>query len=202
MRRTLREAARRDGEVLHILKAQRVTRARKLLLLIDVSGSMTTATEPMLRLAHAVMQGAPRAEVFTLGTRLTRITSALAPNAATQALLRAAALIGDIDGGTRLGAAMQAFLDVPRYAAFARGAVVVVISDGLERESPEILVDAVRRLSRLAWCVDWLSPLASDPAFRPETQAMRALLPYLSSLGDGSDQASVAEHILNRAKAA
>ena len=202
VRRTLREAARREGDVLKILKMRRVIRARKLLLLIDVSGSMATSTEGMLRLAHAVVQGAPRAEVFTLGTRLTRITAALAPVASAQALSRAAAVIGDIDGGTRLGAAVQAFLDVPRYGAFARGAAVAIVSDGLERESPEILVDAVRRLSRLAWRVDWLSPLAADPEFRPETQAMAAVMPYLSSIGVGSDELTVAEHILNMAKAA
>lgn len=202
MRRTLREAAQYDGDVVRIRKSRRVMQSRKLLLLIDVSGSMATGTEPVLRLAHAVVQGAPRAEVFTLGTRLTRITTALAPAAADQALDRTAAVIGDIDGGTRLGAAIQAFLGVPRYNAFVRSSAVVIVSDGLERESPDALVDAVRRISRLAWRVDWLSPLASDPQFRPETQAMLAVMPYLSSIGNGSDQAAVAEHILNLAKAA
>ena len=202
IRRTLREAAKFDGEVLRIRQTDRKQRARKVLLLVDVSGSMETGTEPTLRLAHALVQSAERAEVFTLGTRLTRVTQALQPTDRAQALARSSALIADIDGGTRLGAALEAFLAIPRYSAFARGAAVVVISDGLEREAPEALIAATDRLSRLAWRLDWLSPLAADPNYRPETAAMTHIAAQVTSLGDGSNIEGVANHILNLARAA
>jgi len=202
MRRTLRDAARHEGDVLRLRRTERKRRQRKVLLLIDVSGSMEQATEPTLRLAHALVQGADRAEVFTLGTRLTRVTAALHPTDRAQALARAASLIADVDGGTRLGAALEAFLNIPRFATLARGAAVVVVSDGLERDAPDALVAAVGRLSRMAWRFDWLSPLAADPAYRPETAAMAAIAPMTTTLGDGSDLSAIADHILNLARAA
>jgi uncharacterized protein with von Willebrand factor type A (vWA) domain len=202
MRRTLREAARRDGDVQRLFETRRKTRQRRVLLLIDVSGSMKERSGAMLRLAHAVLQAADRAEVFTLGTRLTRITAALRPADAGLALARASAAIADFDGGTRIGEALRAFLAVPRYAGFARGAAVIVLSDGLERGAPAALVDATTRLSRLAWAVDWLTPLAADPAYVPATEGLRAILPVLDHLGDGSDTRAVADHILGMARTA
>ncbi len=197
IRRTLRQAARYEGEVLRLCQSSRKQRQRKLLLLIDVSGSMEEQTESALRLAHAVVQIAERAEVFTLGTRLTRLTPALQPSDRAQALSRAAALVADIDGGTRLGAALDAFLRIPRFVGFARGAAVVVLSDGLERDAPDMLIAATKKLERLAWRLDWLTPLANDPAYRPETQAMAHIAQHVAHLGDGSNLAAVADHILN-----
>ena len=202
MRRTLRDAARYDGEVIRLRETKRAQRPRKILLLIDVSGSMEEATEPTLRLAHALVQNAGRAEVFTLGTRLTRITPALTPSDRAQALARASALIADVDGGTRLGAALDAFLHIPRFSAFARGAAVVVVSDGLERDEPHLLINAAEKLSRLAWRFDWLTPLAADESYRPETAAMAAVAPMTTSLADGSNVAAISDHILNLARAA
>lgn len=202
MRRTLREAAKRDGEVLRLLQTKRKTRQRKVVVLIDVSGSMQDRSEDMLRLAHAVMQMADRAEVFTLGTRLTRVTQALKPTNRGQALARASAAIADFDGGTRIGDALAAFLAVPRYAGFARGAAVVVLSDGLERGDPGVMIDAVRRLSRSAWRLDWLTPLAADPEYAPRTEGLAAVLPMLDHLGDGNSIAAVSDHILTMARRA
>ncbi|MFC4667223.1 VWA domain-containing protein [Seohaeicola nanhaiensis] len=202
LRRTLREAAKRGGDVRDLFHAQRKTRQRRILLLIDVSGSMKERTEPMLRLAHAVVQAADRAEVFTLGTRLTRITAPLRPSDAAQALERAGAAIADIDGGTRIGDALQAFLNVPRFSAFARGAAVVVLSDGLERGTPDAMVDAVAKLKRRAWRLDWLSPLAADPDYRPATEGLKAILPFLDHLGDGASTDAVIDHILTMARRA
>lgn len=201
LRRTLREAAKRDGEVFRLFETRRKTRQRRVLLLIDVSGSMQDRSAAALRLAHTLVQAADRAEVFTLGTRLTRVTPALAPADRHRALARAAALVADIDGGTRLGDALAAFLAVPRFAGMARGAAVIVLSDGLERSGPEALIDAVGRLRRIAWRLDWLTPLAADPGFRPETAALRAIAPLLDTLGDGSSTVRVTEHILNLARA-
>jgi uncharacterized protein with von Willebrand factor type A (vWA) domain len=124
---------------------------------------MKDHTDGALRFAHALAQAAEHFEAFTLGTRLTRITPALAIADREQSLERVSALVADIDGGTRIGDALQAFLNVPRYSGAARGAAVVVLSDGLERGDANTLLDAVRRLSRLAWRLDWLTPLAADP---------------------------------------
>ncbi|MEM7743964.1 MAG: VWA domain-containing protein [Pseudomonadota bacterium] len=194
MRRALREAARRDGEVLTLPHRRRRWRQRRIALLIDVSGSMADRTEGALRLAHALARVAERLEVFTLGTRLTRVTPALRLQNPARALERASALIADIDGGTRIGEALTAFLSVPRYVGFTRGAAVVVLSDGLERGEPSTLIAATRRLTRLAWRLDWLSPIA--PEGTPQTEAMTALLPHLDHLGDGATTRAICDHLL------
>lgn len=202
MRRMLREAVRRDGEVMRLFETRRKTRQRRILLLIDVSGSMKARTEGAMRFAHTLAQAAERAEVFTLGTRLTRVTPALGVPDRALALARAAGAVADFDGGTRIGDALGAYLNVPRYAGFARGAAIVVLSDGLERGAPDAMIDAVRRLSRLAWRLDWLTPLAADPFYLPQTPAMAGILPWLDALGDGDGAAAVAAHVLNLARAA
>ncbi|TJW57929.1 MAG: VWA domain-containing protein, partial [Mesorhizobium sp.] len=147
LRRSLSEIVSADGDIPSPLLRRRQAVPRKLLLLIDVSGSMKLHTADYLKLAHAAVQGADRAEVFTIGTRLTRITSALRIRDRGQALARAAALVDDWDGGTRMGPTLLAFLSVPRFSAFARGACVVVLSDGLERGSHAELEIAMRRFS-------------------------------------------------------
>jgi uncharacterized protein len=200
--RAMRQMLRRDGEVVHLPTRTRPQRPRPLLLLIDVSGSMKAQTEGALRLAHAIVHAAPRAEVYTLGTRLTRVTRALALRDPAQALARAAGLVADWDGGTRLGEALGAFLSVPRFAATARGAFAIVLSDGLERGGPEALVSGVARLRGLARHILWLNPLAADPGFRPETAAMRAVLPFLDALRDGASPEAMAREILAFGRAA
>ncbi|HEV7339268.1 MAG TPA: VWA domain-containing protein [Bosea sp. (in: a-proteobacteria)] len=195
--RSLRDAIRHDGEVMSLKKLRRVTRARPMLLLIDVSGSMKQRSDANIALAHTVVQSVPHAEVFTFGTRLTRLTKALRRKRREQALADAAGLVADWDGGTRIGDALLAFLAVPRFAAYARGAVVVVLSDGLERGDPAALVTAVARLSQRAHRIDWLTPLAADPAYKPETEALRLIAPQLASLGNGASTARICRHILS-----
>jgi len=202
MRKALREAVRRDGELIDLPRLRRRTRQRRILLLIDISGSMKPQTERALRLAHALTRAAERVETFTFGTRLTRVTRALRLRDRDQALANAAALAPDWDGGTRIGDALAAFLAVPRFAGFARGALVVVLSDGLERGDPAGMIDAVTRLSRLAWAVHWLTPLAADPGYAPRTTALEAVLPHLDHLGDGSSTERIAAHLLDAARAA
>ena len=202
MRRTLREAARREGDVLRLFETKRKQRQRRVLLLIYVSGSMKDRTEAMLRLAHAVVQAADRAEVFTLGTRLTRITESLRPADRSAALARASEAIADFDGGTRIGEALAAYLAVPRFAGFARGAAIVVLSDGLERGTPAALIDAASRLSRMAWRFDWLTPLAADPEYTPATEGLSAILPLIDHLGSAANTTDITDHILTMARAA
>src|SRR6267154_865713 len=186
LRRTLRESVRNDGEVMRLGRLKRRPRPRKMLLLIDVSGSMKTRSEDNLRLAHTLLQATPNVEVFTFGTRLTRVTRALRLKRREQALAAAAHLVSDWDGGTRIGDALQAFLAVPRFGGYARGAAVVILSDGLERGDLSALRDAVAKLSRRAWRLSWLTPLAVGPRFKPETAALRSILPFLDYLGDAS----------------
>ncbi len=195
-RRALRQMVRRDGELLRLPRQARRQRPRRVLLLVDVSGSMKASTEGALRLAHALVHGGDRVEVCTLGTRLTRVTRALRQRDVDRALAQAAGLVADWDGGTRLGEALAVFLSVPRFAAFARGALTVVVSDGLEQGGPEALVAAMVRLRRLTWRILWLTPLAADPTFRPETAALRAVLPMIDQLGDGSGPQAAASEIL------
>lgn len=195
--RSLRDAIRHDGEIINLKKLRRVTRPRPILLLIDVSGSMKQRSDANLALAHTIVQSAPTVEVFTFGTRLTRVTKALRRKRREQALTDAAGLVADWDGGTRIGDALLAFLAVPRFASYARGAVVVVLSDGLERGDPAALVTAVTRLSQRAFRIDWLTPLAADPAYRPETEALRLITPRLASLGNGASTARICRHILS-----
>ncbi|MEP2532099.1 VWA domain-containing protein [Shimia sp.] len=202
MRQTLREAVRRDGEVFTLPKTRRKTRQRRIVLLVDVSGSMKDRTETSLRFAHALAQSADRFEVFTLGTRLTRVTSSLKVSDAVDALARTGSLVADFDGGTRIGDALAAFLNVPRFAGFARGAAVIVLSDGLERGDPAVMISTVQRMSRLAWRLDWLTPLAGDAAYAPRTEALQAVLPWLDSLSDGSRTSAIATHVLNLARVA
>ncbi len=200
--RAFREMLRRDGEISHLPTRRRITRQRRVLMLIDVSGSMKAGTDGAFRVAHALVRGGDRVEVFTLGTRLTRVTRALRHPNREQALALAAGLVADWDGGTRLGEALAVFLSVPRFASFARGALAVMLSDGLERGGPEALISAMSRLDGLAWSTLWLSPLAADPAYRPETGAMRAILPVIDRLGDGAAPVAIAREILRFSKGA
>lgn len=200
LRQALREAVKRDGEILNLPRLRRKLTQRRILLLIDVSGSMKIATDGFLRLAHSLGRAADRLEVFTLGTRLTRITSAIRRRQRDQALAIASAMVSDWDGGTRLGDALQAFLAVPRYAGFARGALVVVLSDGLERGDHHAMTDAVDKLSRLTWRLDWLTPDAGERNFAPQTAALQSILPHVDHLGDGSSVQAVAHRLLTNAR--
>ena len=202
LRRSLREIVSADGDVPWPLLRRRQTVPRKLLILIDVSGSMRLHTSDYLKLAHAAVQGADRAEIFTFGTRLTRITTALRVRDRGQALARAAAQVDDWDGGTRMGPTLLAFLSVPRFSAFARGAAVVILSDALERGDHAELETAMRRLSARAFRLSLATPLAGDPRFRPATVALTAILPVLDDLIDGSSLKGLTDFILSLARPA
>jgi uncharacterized protein len=202
LRRTLRDTVRNDGEMLRLSRLKRRARLRKILLLIDVSGSMKQRTEENMKLAHALIQAAANVEVFTFGTRLTRVTRALRLKRREQALNAAAQLVSDWDGGTRIGDALQAFLAVPRFSSYARGAAVVVVSDGLERGDPATLRDAVARLSRQAWRLSWLTPLATGPTFTPQTTALVAIARFVDDLVDGGSSVAMVSHLLSLGRSA
>ncbi|MGX5839172.1 vWA domain-containing protein [Mesorhizobium sp. ArgA1] len=202
LRRSLSEIVSADGDIPSPQLRRRQTVPRKLLMLIDISGSMKLHTADYLKLAHSVVQGADRAEIFTFGTRLTSITSALRIRDRDQALARAAAQVDDWDGGTRMGPTLLAFLSVPRFSAFARGAAIVILSDALERGDHGALVTAMRRLSARAFRLSLATPLAGDPRFHPETAALKGILPDLDDLIDGSSLRSLTDFILSLARPA
>ncbi|HTN97326.1 MAG TPA: VWA domain-containing protein [Nordella sp.] len=196
LRRSLRRIVAHDGDILVLMRSRRKTAIRPIVLLIDISGSMKTHTADYLSYAQALTGIAGKVETFTFGTRLTRITPALRQRPRHRALASAAALVGDWDGGTRIGPTLKAFLANPRYAALLRGAVVLVLSDGLERGDHAPMRDAVARISRRAWFLAWLTPLAADPRFRPETAALKDILLYIDRLGSGGSISSLVDHTL------
>jgi uncharacterized protein with von Willebrand factor type A (vWA) domain len=197
LRRTLRDSVRNDGEFLKLSRLKRRPKPRKILLLIDVSGSMKQRTDENLALAHVLTQAAPRVETFTFGTRLTRVTRALRLKRREQALRAAAQVVSDWDGGTRIGDALQAFLAVPRFAGYANGAAIVAISDGLERGDVAAMRDAAAKLSRRAWSFDWLTPLATSRAFTPQTAGLLAIRPFVDEMVAGGSSAAIVAHILS-----
>lgn len=197
LRRALKQALKRDGEVIDLPVRRRRTRLRRILLLMDVSGSMREQIDATFRFAHTLTQVADRVETFTFGTRLTRVTHSLRIKNRDQALDATGAAVADFDGGTRIGDALEVFLAVPRFAGYARGAAVLVLSDGLERGSPDKLVQSVQKLSRLTWRLDWLTPLASGPGYEPRTEALVACLPFLNSLVPGDRVESLCQHVLS-----
>jgi len=198
LRQTLKKAVKHDGELIDLTLRRRKKRQRRILLLIDVSGSMKERSAATLQFAHSLLRVADNAEVFTLGTRLTRITSALKIDNKNLALQSVSQLVADFDGGTRIGDAIHAFLSVPKFKGFARGAAAVIVSDGLERGDPK----AMHELSRIAWRISWLTPLAEDPEYSAETDAMKQILPYLYELGNGHSIESMCGHALNMARPA
>jgi uncharacterized protein with von Willebrand factor type A (vWA) domain len=202
LRRSLSAIVGADGDIPTPVLRRRAHVARGLLLLIDISGSMKRYTADYLRLAHAIVQNVGRVEVFTLGTRLTRITPGLRLRARERALARVADLVDDWDGGTRIGPTLLALLGIPRFGAFARGAVVAILSDGLERGSHVEMETAIRRLSARAFRLSLFTPLAADPRFQPRTAGLAAILPYLDDLADGSSIGSITDHLLSLASPA
>lgn len=200
LRRSLRLIVNADGDIPRPMRRRRPLVQRRLLLLIDISGSMKLHTAEHLELAHAVVRNADSAEVFTLGTRLTRITAPLRIADRGLALAQVAETVEDWDGGTRIGPTLLALLSVPRFAAFARGAAVVILSDGLERGGHAEMEQAFRRLKARAFRLSLLTPLAADPRFSPRTAALKAVLPYLDDLADGSGIRPGADFMLSLAR--
>lgn len=184
--RTMRAARRTFGETLRLSRLTRPRLRRKLLLLIDVSGSMKDQSETYLRFAHVATRRARRVETFCFGTRLSRVTATLRHRDSGEALSRLSGIVLDFDGGTLIGRSLEEFLSVSRYAALVRGAVTIVLSDGLERGDPSAMIRAVGRLARLSHRLVWATPLAADPNYRPATRGMAGILPFIDGLFDGS----------------
>ncbi len=194
VRRTLRDELRRGGEPGVIRRRKRASRPRRVVLLLDVSGSMSSYADALLRLAHVWVRSAPRTtEAFTIGTRLTRVTRALRARDPDEALRGAGEQVPDWSGGTRLGEVLQAFLDRWGQRGMARGAVVVVFSDGWERGDPTVLGEQMQRMHRLAHRVVWVNPHRGKAGYRPVQGGIAAALPYVDDFVAGHSLATFAE---------
>jgi uncharacterized protein len=193
LRRTLRRSFRTGGEPLERRFRARRRRRRRLVLVLDVSGSMADYSRALLVFAHAALRTDRRWEAFCFGTRLTRVTRALAASRPDEALERAAAEVVDWNGGTRIGECLKQLLDEYGHRGLVRGAVVVLCSDGLEIGDPVLLAEQMARLSRLAYRVIWLNPLKGDEAYEPLARGMQAALPYVDVFAAGHNLASLEE---------
>jgi uncharacterized protein len=192
-RATLRSTLRRMGEPGEVRWRRRGTRARKVVLLVDVSGSMSGYADALIRLAHAYCVAGVPVEVFTLGTRLTHITRPLHQRDPDRAIVAAGDAIPDWSGGTRLAEGVKVFLDRWGRRGMARGAVVVVFSDGWERDQPEALGEQVRRLRAVAHRVVWVNPHRGRAGYEPVQGGIMAVLPHVDHFVAGHSLAAFEE---------
>ncbi len=193
LRRTVRAALRTGGEPIHRPARERGERPRRLVLLLDVSGSMEPYARAFVRFLHAAVIGRTRVEAFALGTRLTRVTRELAARDPDAAIAAAARRVVDWSGGTRLGDCLREFNDSWGVKGMARGATVVILSDGWDRGAPEALAEQMQRLSRVAHSIVWVNPLKASPGYAPLAQGMAAALPYVDAFVEGHSLAALEE---------
>lgn len=194
LRRMARETMRSHGEPGDLWWRERKQRPRRIVLILDISGSMADFSRNLLQFAHSTLAATGRVEAFCFGTRLTRITPSLRRRDPDEALARAAEDVVDWAGGTRIGASLDAF--VRRYArrGLARGALVVICSDGLDRGDPALLDDALERLGRLCHRIVWLNPMKGEAAdFVPTSLGMSVALPHVDTVWSGHNLASLEE---------
>lgn len=184
-RRTVRRALRTGGDPVVLARRVRRRRARRVVLLLDISGSMSSYSRALLIFAHAALRADQRWEAFTFGTRLTRLTGVLRAASPDDALTQASHAARDWDGGTRIGDTVRALLDQYSSGATVRGAVVVILSDGLDVGDIDVLATQMARLRRLAYRVVWLNPLQENPDYKPLARGMAAALPHVDLFASG-----------------
>jgi uncharacterized protein with von Willebrand factor type A (vWA) domain len=190
LRATLRRAHRTGGDPLRLARRVAREKPRRLVVLCDISGSMEPYARAMLQLLYGAA-GSARAEVFTFATRLTRLTQALRHATPGQALARAGRTAPDWSGGTRIGVALKEFIDRYGRRGMARGAVVLVISDGWETGDAALLGREMARLSRLAYRIVWANPRTASPRYRPLVGGMAAAWPHCDAVVSAHSLAAV-----------
>ncbi|HEV7823782.1 MAG TPA: VWA domain-containing protein [Mycobacteriales bacterium] len=194
--RTVRQTLRRGGETGRLARQRPRAKPRRVVLLLDVSGSMSPYADTLLRFAHVAARRHPAStEVFTMGTRLTRVTRPMRQRDPDRALAASGQAIPDWSGGTRLGEVLKAFLDRWGQRGTARRAVVVLFSDGWERGDPALLGEQMARLARLAHLVVWVNPHKGKDGYAPLTGGMQAALPYVDEFVAGHSLAAL-EHLV------
>ena len=185
MRRTLRGSLRTGGDAVRLARRRRRIVRRRMVLLCDISGSMEPYARAYLQFLTCAAGSGPRVEAFAFATRLTRLTRALAGRNPERAIQRAAAAAPDWSSGTRIGEALKAFNDRHGRRGMARGAVIVILSDGWERGDPTLVGREMERLGRLAHRIVWVNPRASAAGFAPRAGGMAAALPHCDALVSG-----------------
>ncbi|TML90449.1 MAG: VWA domain-containing protein [Actinobacteria bacterium] len=191
VRGLVRASLATGGDPVHRAFRSRSEAPRKLVLILDVSGSMEAYARAMLLYLHAARGSGRGVEAFAFGTRLTRLTHELGSRDPETALAAAAKRVMDWSGGTRIGESLKAYNDEYGRRALTRGAVVVVLSDGCERGDPGLVAEEMARLRRQAFAVVWVNPLKGDPAYQPLAGGMRAALPHVDRFLAGHDVASL-----------
>jgi uncharacterized protein len=185
LRRTLRASLRTGGDPVSLRRRRRRIVPRRIVLLCDISGSMEPYARAYLQFLTCAAGAGPNAEAFVFATRLTRVTRALAARNPTRAIQNAAAAVPDWSSGTRIGDALAEFNDRHGRRGMARGAVIVILSDGWERGDPEVVGREMERLSRLAHRIVWVNPRSGTEQFAPRAGGMVAALPYIDALVSG-----------------
>ncbi len=193
LRATIRASLRAGGEPIDRRWRDPGQRLRRLVLLLDVSGSMEPYARGMLHFVHAAVAGRQRVEAFALGTRLTRLTRELSSRDPDRALDQASQRVVDWSGGTRLGECLRAFNDEWGVRGMARNSIVVILSDGWDRGDPELLSEQMARLHRVTFRTIWVNPLKVTPGYAPLARGMAAALPHVDAFVEGHSVAAMEE---------
>jgi uncharacterized protein with von Willebrand factor type A (vWA) domain len=193
MRRLIRQSLRTGGDPVDRPYRARKEVPRKLVVLCDVSGSMDSYARALVLFLHAAVGSGPGVEAFAFGTRLSRLTPELGTRDPESALEKCTEAVTDWGSGTRIGASLKEFNDLYGKRALSRGAVVVIVSDGWERQDPELVGREMARLARAAYAVVWVNPLKGNPEYQPLAGGMRAALPYVDRFLSGHNLRSLEE---------
>jgi uncharacterized protein with von Willebrand factor type A (vWA) domain len=185
LRETIRSSLRSGGEPIRRHWQENDERLRRLVLILDVSGSMEPYARALLRFVQAAVAGRQKVEAFAVGTRLTRITRELGSRDPDKALQLAATRVVDWSGGTRLGECLRHFNDQWGVRGMARGAIVVILSDGWDRGDPVVLAEQMKRLQRVSHRTIWVNPLKVSPGYAPLARGMAAALPFVDNFVEG-----------------
>jgi uncharacterized protein with von Willebrand factor type A (vWA) domain len=183
LRRSLRHALRSEGDLVRLARRDRPIETPSLVVLYDTSGSMDAHTRLLLALGFALRRAIRKVELFAFNTALVPVTRLVEPAEVDRTLARLAASVPDWSGGTRIGACLEAFNAQHLDRMASRRTTVVILSDGLDHGDAAALGRAMRALRERVGRVVWLNPLAGDPRYRPETDGMRAALPYVDHFG-------------------
>ncbi len=193
LRRMIRHSLRTGGDALDRPYRARKLVPRKLVVLCDVSGSMDAYARALVLFLHAVVGSGSGVEAFAFGTRLSRLTPDLETRDPEAALEKCTAAVVDWGSGTRIGASLRQFNQSWGKLALSRGAVVVIVSDGWEREDPDLVGREMATLARAAYAVVWVNPLKGNPEYQPLAGGMRAALPYVDRFVSGHNLRSLEE---------
>jgi uncharacterized protein len=181
LRQTLRRSLRTDGEPVNLARRRPRVKPRPLIILCDISGSMSLYSRLLLHFVHTVSNGLQNVETFLFGTRLTRITRYLARRDVDDAIAHVTRNVQDWSGGTRIGDSLRTFNRQWSRRVLGRGAVVLIISDGWDRGDVKVLAEEMARIHRNCHRLIWLNPLLGHSDYRPVTAGMRAALPYIDA---------------------